>query len=229
MRNRALNDSFLKQFVRRHTTRGFTEAAIQAREEWKLCSVHRRELKKVQKFLSSQPLKLNLGCGPNPKSGWVNIDLFDPSADLRLDLRENWPFPDGSVSRIYSEHVFEHFEYFVEVPHFLRESLRVLQNGGVFDVGVPDTSWPLVAYGHPDNEYWSVFTPIHPKEYETQLDHINFHFRQEGEHKYAWDNETLCKVLKASGFQSVAPRQYDPALDSESRQPGTLYITGIKP
>jgi predicted SAM-dependent methyltransferase len=229
MRNRALNDSFLKQFIRRHTTRGFTEAAIQARDEWKLRGVHRRELKKVPKFLSSSPLKLNLGCGPNLKSGWVNIDLFDPGADLRLDLREKWPFPDGSVSRIYSEHVFEHFDYFVEVPHFLSESLRVLRKGGTFDVGVPDTSWPLVAYGHPDNEYWSVFSDVHPKEYETQIEHINFHFRQEGEHKYAWDNETLSKVLKASGFQSVTARQYDPTLDSETRQPGTLYVTGIKP
>jgi predicted SAM-dependent methyltransferase len=229
MRNRAINDSFLKRFVRRHSTRGFTEAAIQARDEWRLCSLHRKELRKAPKFLSSVPVKLNLGCGPNRKQGWVNIDLFDPGADLRLDLREEWPFPDACVSNIYSEHVFEHFEYFVEVPHFLKESLRVLQRGGIFDVGVPDTEWALLAYRRPHDEYWPFSATVHPKDYKTQLDHINYHFRQEGEHKYAWDSETLSQVLQASGFQSVAVRQFDPQLDSEIRRPGTLYMRGVKP
>jgi predicted SAM-dependent methyltransferase len=229
MRNTALNESFLKRFLRNRTTQGFTSAAIRVRDEWKLYRLDRRERKKSHRFLSSLPVKLHLGCGPNLKNGWVNIDLFDPGADLRLDLREKWPFPDNSASYIYSEHVFEHFEYFVEVPHFLSESLRVLQKGGVFDVGVPDTEWPLVAYCQPNDAYWKFSETIHPKEYETRLDHINYHFRQEGEHKYAWDKETLSKVLKASGFHSVAAREFDPALDSETRRTGTIYMKAVKP
>lgn len=71
----------------------------------------RRELKRVA-MLRVIPLELNLGCGPNRKQGWLNIDIFDRGADLRLDLREPWPFLEYSVSFIYSEHSFEHFDFF---------------------------------------------------------------------------------------------------------------------
>src|ERR1700756_1402270 len=156
--------------------------------EWKLSRLHHRELRKVARFLQSPPAKLHLGCGPNRKDGWVNIDLFDSGADLRLDLREPWPFPDNSISYIYSEHVFEHFEFHLEVPRFLEQAFRVLEPGGSFDVVVPDTEEMLKAYGNPEAAYWaSSATNWHPGWCQTQLDHVNYHFRQDGEHKYAWD------------------------------------------
>ena len=131
---------------------------------------------------------------------------------------------------MYSEHVFEHFEFSSEVPNFLSQSLRVLQPGGLFDVGVPDSEWPLQAYGHPAHEYWRfVESGCHPKWCETQLDHINYHFRQNGEHLYAWDEETLSRTLNKSGFTAVQRRDFDPALDTESRKTGTLYMRATKP
>ena len=172
---------------------------------------------------------LNLGCGENRRQGWLNIDLFDPAADLQLDLRRRWPFPDGSVAYIYSEHAFEHFEFYEEVPHFLAESLRVLQSGGVFDVGVPDTEWPLCGYGNPNHDYWPFAPTWHPTSCETQLDHINYHFRQDGQHKYAWDEKTLARSLRRAGFGSIVRRSFDARLDSESRRKGTLYMRAIKP
>jgi predicted SAM-dependent methyltransferase len=174
-------------------------------------------------------MKLNLGCGPNAKSGWINVDLFDSNADLQLDLREQWPFPDSSIACIYSEHVFEHFEFYREVPHILSESMRVLQSGGVFDVGVPDTEWPLRGYGDPDHDYWALAPSWHPDSCETQLDHINYHFRGIDHHKYAWDEETLARSLNRAGFGCVSRRSFDTTLDSESRRTGTLYMRGIKP
>jgi predicted SAM-dependent methyltransferase len=159
----------------------------------------------------------------------LNIDLFDSAADLQLDLRRRWPFPDSSVAHIYSEHAFEHFEFYQEVPHFLAESLRVLQSGGIFDVGVPDTEWPLRGYGNPDHDYWPTAPKWHPESCETQLDHINYHFRQGEQHKYAWDEETLTRSLRRSGFVRIARRAFDPSLDTESRKIGTLYMRAIKP
>jgi predicted SAM-dependent methyltransferase len=126
--------------------------------------------------------------------------------------------------------VFEHFEFHCEVPHLLSESLRVLQAGGIFDVGVPDSEWPLRAYGQAAEDYWRfVTTKWHPKWCETQLDHINYHFRQDGEHKFAWDEETLERSLKTAGFACVVRRQFDPTLDAESRRIGTLYMRASKP
>ena len=220
----------LRSYVRSQMSCGMRAAKEQFRAEWRLFRLHRREAKKASQFLHSLPIKLNLGCGPNRKGGWVNIDLFDPKADLRLDLREPWPFPDNSASYIYSEHVFEHFEFHVEVPHFLGEAFRVLKPGGIFDVIVPDTGPALKAYGDPHSAYWSTAAKRwHPDWCETALDHINYHFRQDGEHQYAWDAESLGRTLRAAGFSDVSRREFDPLRDTEERRVGSLYMLGTKP
>ena len=79
----------------------------------------------------------------------MNVD-FNPECELSLDLREPLPFSDNSCALIYSEHFFEHLEHPVEISLLLSESLRVLQAGGTFSLGVPDTEWPLLAYGNPE-------------------------------------------------------------------------------
>ena len=219
----------VKQFLKAHSSRGFRAAVGNARQEWRISRQHNSALKRVALFLQRPEKKLNLGCGPNPKPGWINIDLFDSRADLQLDLREKWPFADTSISHVYSEHVFEHFELHDEVTHFLSEARRVLQPGGLFDVGVPDTEWPLRAYGNPDNPYWPFSKTVHPEWCKTQLDHINFHFRQGIEHKYAWDDQTLAMTLRRFGFTNIIRREFDPALDAESRKTGTLYMRAIRP
>lgn len=197
---------------------------LRVRQEWSICRRHRSNLKLVPRFVGTLPMKLHLGSGPNYKPGWVNIDLFDQTADLQLDLREPWPFPSESASHIYSEHVFEHFDYYDEVPHFLSESIRILRRDGIFDVGVPDTEWALRAYQHPEHDYWKMVGKWHPADCATQLDHINYHFRQRGEHKYAWDWDTLKMMLESHGFVMVQRREFDAALDCAARNPGTLYL-----
>lgn len=221
--------SAIKNFIKSHTTYALRFAVRQLGQELEMSLRHSSAVRKTRKLLNAHPVKLNLGCGPNSREGWLNIDLFDSRADLRLDLRRHWPFPDSSVSYVYSEHVFEHFEIYGEVPRFLAEALRVLQPGGVFDVGVPDTEWPLRGYGNPNHDYWAFAPTVHPAFCETQLDHINYHFRQGEQHKYAWDEETLAMTLERSGFVSVERRGFDPGLDSESRKIGTLYMRAIKP
>jgi predicted SAM-dependent methyltransferase len=213
-----------KKLLSAHVSKGFMLAVGNASREWSISRQHFSALKKVGPFLRRPEKKLNLGCGSNPKPGWINIDLFDSQADLQLDLREKWPFADASISDIY-----EHFELHEEIPHFLSEARRVLRPGGLFDVGVPDTEWPLRAYGDPGNQYWSLTPMWHPEWCKTQLDHINYHFRQEMEHKYAWDYETLAMTLRRFGFTNIMRREFDPALDTERRKIGTLYIRAIRP
>lgn len=220
-------NSALKHYLEARLSRGLSRAARQLHDEWIWFCRHRRACRNVGRFWPPLPVKLNIGCGPNRKEGWVNVDILDFAADLQLDLREPWPFPDNSVSYIYSEHVLEHFEPRVEVPHFLAEARRVFEPGAVFDVAVPDTEPPLKAYGNPNAVYWLVASENNwHRGCQTQLERINYHFRQDGEHKYAWDAETLASVLRTAGFTAVARRDFNPILDT---RPVSLWMVGEKP
>jgi predicted SAM-dependent methyltransferase len=180
---------------------------------------------------TARELKLNIGCGDNPKSGWINIDLLSPRGDLALDMREPLPFADNSVAIVYSEHFFEHLDYPGDAQRFLKECRRVLKPGGVFSVGVPDTQWPLEAYTGPDERGYFPLAKAewHPGWCKTRLAQINYHFRQDGEHRFAYDLETLSHVLSEAGFISIKSREFDSALDDETRRTGTLYMNAAKP
>jgi len=207
---------------------GVLSAARKLRDEMRIMNTHRKSLRKARR-LSAGGLRLNCGCGPNVKEGWINIDGFAPTADLQLDLRRPLPFPPGAAAIIYSEHFFEHLEYPLETGAFLTESLRVLQPGGLFRVGVPDTEWPIIAYATGDARYFRLANERwHPRWCDTRMHNINYHFRQGTEHKYAYDYETLAKVLIQAGFSSVTRSEFDPAFDSESRRVGTLYVEARK-
>ena len=219
----------INDLVLTHTTRGTRHAAKALLQELRLQRRHKAALRSARKYRGKSGLRLNLGSGPNPKPGWVNIDLFEP-ADLQLDIREKFPFDDGSCSVIYSEHVFEHFAYPAETGHLLREALRVLEPGGRFDVGVPDTVWPLKSFVNGEDEFFRICLEKgwHPAWCTTRMHQINYHFRQGTEHKYAWDYETLAEVLRTAGFVRPERREFDPEIDAESRRIGTLYMRAWK-
>lgn len=192
--------------------------------------IHALGTLKAARLSNRTDLKLHLGCGSKVKEGWVNVDMRS-SADVRLDLSRRLPFGSGSVAIVYSEHFLEHIDYPESAYRFLAECFRVLKPGGVFSVGVPDTEWPLLEYaGVRDDGYFRVAKEKwHPDWCETELEHINWHFRQGGEHRFAYDFKTLHKALAKSGFAAVQRRDFDPDLDSEERKLGTLYVHATKP
>jgi len=211
-------------------TYGVRKARERLARELKIARLHHEALEKARHHAGRTGLKLHFGCANNIKPGWVNIDL-SADADLRLDLREALPFADGSCTIIYSEHFFEHVDYPARAPALLGECLRVLAPGGVFSAGVPDTEWPLLEYARvrQDGYFATAKRIFHPAWCETDLDHINFHFRQNGDHLYAYDEITLCHVLTRAGFERAHRRAFDPELDRRERELGTLYVAAYKP
>ena len=192
---------------------------------------HRQGLRQIRYRSLHRPRKLNLGCGPHKKSDFLSIDLLPP-ADLTLDLRRGLPFESKCCQLIFSEHLFEHLDYPEPISHLFRECLRVLKPNGTLSFSVPDTEWPLIDYRDgPDAPYFKACAehPWHPKDCTTRLEHINYHFRQEREHRFAYDFETAEKVLKAAGFLDVRTRAYYPTLDSEHRRVGSLFVSARKP
>lgn len=220
----------VRRFATNLTTYAVRERTRELWHELRLSLTHQASVRRARKAQPSTDLRLHLGCGSILKPGWINIDLHSDRADLRLDLREPWPFEDCSASVIYSEHLFEHFEHPLEVRIVLSEAWRVLAPGGTFSVGVPDVEFAVKCYLTRDEEYHRRVRELGlPPEVITPMDHLNYTFRQGREHKYAYDLETLTNVLVAAGFVDVARRPFDPILDSPRREWGTLYVDAIKP
>lgn len=62
------------------------------------------------KLSDSKPtLKLDLGCGQNPKDGFEGVDIYGAKAKHKVNLfLFPWPFADESVDEIHASHFLEH-------------------------------------------------------------------------------------------------------------------------
>lgn len=200
---------------------------------WEFISIpliHANGIRKAKKLSERTDLKIQLGCNTNTKPGWINVDLR-AAADIRLDLSRRLPFASDSAVMIYSEHFLEHIDYPHPTMQLLTECARILVPGGLFSIGVPDTEWPLLEYAkvRQDGYFQTAKQQWHPSWCETDLEHINFHFRQGREHRFAYDFVTLKKALTQAGFIDIQRREFDPDLDSEKRRTGTLYVDARTP
>jgi predicted SAM-dependent methyltransferase len=215
------------------TSRGVRRALNALWEELKLVPRHRAAVRKARRHNHHGEIKLQLGSGSQPKQGWINIDLFAPTADLALDVREDLPFPDNSVTLIYSEHLFEHLLYPTDARHVLREALRILRPGATISLVVPDCGNALLAYARRDESFFTEHDHLRSylrEEHPTLMHHVNYCFRQDELHRYGYDAETLGQVMRDAGFRDVRERAFDPQLDSEKRRVAhSLYMEGRKP
>ncbi len=188
---------------------------------------HRKGLLQVRLKSLSRPSKLHLGCGPIRKAGFLNVDLF-PGGDLTLDLRRGLPFDSNCCELIFSEHFFEHIDYPDPISHLFAECHRILKPGGVLTFSVPGTEWPVRDYTvGPEAPYFQACQRYawHPPDCTTRMEHINYHFRQFGQHLFAYDGETARKALEKAGFADVTEREYQPEYDSEHRRVGSLFMS----
>ncbi len=93
--------------------------------------------------ISSEGIKLHLGCGENYMKGYVNVDLppsehtvMHPKADVYQDIR-TLAYAEGVVAEVRAHHLLEHFSR--------QEALRILLQwrgwltvGGILFVETPD-------------------------------------------------------------------------------------------
>ncbi len=116
--------------------------------------------------VTPEPVRLNLGSGPQIVDGWISIDkswgpvlarhgtaraalhrlgvldegqasLHWPPEIQRIDLTRKWPWPEGSVDAIYSSHFLEH----VRPSHaraLLEHCHTALRPGGILRIALPD-------------------------------------------------------------------------------------------
>ena len=176
---------------------------------------------------NTNPICLDLGGADPGKGGWASIDMT-LQCDIYWDLRLPIPLPSGSVSKIYSSHLFEHLTY-DQGQGLLREGLRLLKPGGTFSICVPNARIYV--------EHYLGIKPV-PDEYfgwepafnnTTAIDAINYVAYMDGEHKYMFDRENLLHILSGAGFKDVAERKFDSETDRPERDYESLYAIGTKP
>ena len=81
-------------------------------------------------------MKLNVGCGDIILPDYINVDLYNPLADVKGDASK-LEFDDGVADEIYASHLIEHFD-FREGFKVLEEWKRVLKVGGKLVLETPD-------------------------------------------------------------------------------------------
>jgi predicted SAM-dependent methyltransferase len=181
---------------------------------------------KARRLVRSGPVRLHLGCGTHRLRGWVNVDIFGMDPDLPWDLRWRLPFPDGSATAVFLEHVLEHFAL-SEAISLLDDCRRVLRPGGKIRVGVPDFGSYLLSYAG-DSSFIEHNRPGRPTPLlavaEVALSHG---------HRSVWDGPTLVSTLEEAGFTGAQVRPFGDSsiqdeLDSPIRESETIYAEAAK-
>lgn len=92
---------------------------------------------------------LNLGCGKDIRSGWVNVDVKDWfGVDVVADLNLPFPFPNRSFSYVLVRGVYEHI---VNRVGFWKEIRRVMTDDGTLEVR-QDSYTHTCAWGNPEHK-----------------------------------------------------------------------------
>jgi len=183
----------------------------------------------IRRFLQEgREIYLEVGAGGKKgEKGWITLDVTK-KADIYWDLRKGIPFPNESVSKIYSSHFLEHLS-FEEGQKFLDDCLRVLVPGGIFSISVPNARLFIEAYLKSETLDKNLFFGYKPAfNNTTTIDYVNYIAYMDGHHKYMFDEKNLMFILESKGFKNVRLRAFDPDLDVKERDPISLYAEGQK-
>ena len=78
--------------------------------------------------------RLNIGCGNKKLENYINIDVSSKYSPDVIASMEKLPFPNESISEIFTSHTLEHIEDFRKG---IEEMYRVLIKGGKLTIIVP--------------------------------------------------------------------------------------------
>jgi predicted SAM-dependent methyltransferase len=142
---------------------------------------------------------LHLGCGPNLRAGWANVDMEERAGVIAWDLRQPLPCEPGSIAFIFAEHFIEHVD-FNEARRALREWAGLLKPGGVLRLSTPNLAFLIAEYQVGRKEEWSDmgWRP------STPCRMVNEGMREWG-HQFLYDAPELELALRESGFSHVVP------------------------
>jgi predicted SAM-dependent methyltransferase len=130
---------------------------------------------------------------------------------MRLDLRRPLPFPNETFAAIYSSHTVEHL-YYADVHKLLCECYRVMKPGGACRVVVPDLNAAVQRYCRAKTvgdrlagDRLMEELLVHDKEPRRGVLGWYYRFTAYHQHKWMYDSDSICEMLKNAGFIDVKP------------------------
>jgi predicted SAM-dependent methyltransferase len=200
----------------------------------------------IKKYLNNNQFRmLNLGAGPNRKSGWLTADAFKPQADIYMNVGRRFPFANDVFDLIYSEHTLEHI-HVDKVRRLLLEVYRVLKPGATFRVTVPDLEIHANNYVKGNSDFFSPIIEKYKSRWATEKDKY-WLIRSNGgafmsravqrfyRHRWMYDFETLSSCLTEIGFSRCEKKSFSVSniaaageMDRPDRAFETLYIDATK-
>jgi predicted SAM-dependent methyltransferase len=137
-------------------------------------------------------IRLNLGSGPFPLQGFINVDQFESvKPDLVCDVLA-LPYGPGTVNEIYAGHILEHFR-FDDGMKALRYWNSILCHGGIISISTPD-------FDHLARKYLSDPSPERLMDFN---DTYIYSGLQPSPHLYAYSAALLKKVMEDAGFVNL--------------------------
>lgn len=203
---------------------------------------------------------IQYGCGLSAPDGWRN---FDASPTLRAkrmpvlgallskvgapfpanaefgDVTRRLPVADSAAEMVYCSHVLEH----LPLDGFraaLRETLRILQQGGTFRLVVPDLEILIDQYkANPADDAAVKFVRDTIMGQESRPQGLAASLRDmlgNAQHRWMWDYKSLAHELRNAGFVDIRRARFgdndNPALveiEDETRWHDCLGIECRKP
>ena len=122
--------------------------------------------------------------------------------------------------------MLEHF-FYKELIKLLKDCHRVLKVGGVFSACVPNAEIYIKKYLNPDCV--TIETVYEPAlNIYTPIDYLNYIAYMDSQHRFLFDANNICSILKSVGFRDVKIRNFDPELDNKQRDWESLYVKALK-
>lgn len=141
--------------------------------------------------MKTKEIKLHLGCGEKYIPGFIHVDIrkFD-HIDYVTSVDNLNMFKNNSVNLIYASHLLEHFKRF-ETEKVLSEWYRVLKEGGVLRIAVPDFEKIIEVYLKNRNLDELIGLLYGRQDYK-----YNYHYK-------VFDFNSLSNMLTKVGFKTV--------------------------
>lgn len=164
-----------------------------------------------------------------------NIEWNKLNAVKFADATRPLPLKDSSVECIYTSHMFEHLSR-TGAKNFLKEARRVLKNGGVLRISVPDLRIAIEEYlQFRDADAFMKGILVQAPPISTMKQKISLIVTGYRHHQWMYDGESLSRLLKEAEFSKVEicksgnTNILNPGdLNLNEREEQSVFVEGVK-